>query len=85
MDKPTKLKKIKTGWRGSGDEYQYGAVILLTSRNRGYISVYEKGKNADGQQLMQSRRYEDYRPFMKRFREMLETKEKELITNNKTK
>jgi hypothetical protein len=75
----TKLIKIKRGlFNGSGTEYQYGSKVLITSRSNGYTYVFEKGNTQN--ELMRSLRYEDYRPFMKRFRLHLEKTERDLIT-----
>lgn len=73
----TKLVKTKRLHRGS-NEYQYGSKKLMSSHSHdGYRCVIDMENPA--KPLFTSLRWEDYMPFMKRFREHLEKIEKEQL------
>jgi hypothetical protein len=72
MSKGKEVKKIKRGWRGRDDEYEYNGIVYITARIQGYTTIHEK-QHMD-KTVMRSKRFEDYRPFIKRFKEFITSK-----------
>lgn len=58
-----RLTKIKRGYRGHRDEYQYGDRLFHTFRDNERFYVYE-----GHEQVYYGERFEGYRQFMKAFR-----------------
>jgi hypothetical protein len=67
-----KLVKIKKGYYGSGDEYQYGDRVFITSKvSRTRWNIFEKPHINANEEIFKSEG--DYRPVMKKFRLWLES------------
>jgi hypothetical protein len=68
MDK--KLVKIKRGYHGSYDEYQYGDRVFVVARTRYSNLIFERPNLNEGQEIYKQPAG-DYLPFIKKFREFL--------------